>query len=181
MENAGIQYNSRGIITNEFFQTTAENIYACGDVTSKFKFTHAASFQAAICLNNILNGNSKKMDENLVPWAIFTDPEIAHTGLSEGEARKIFPKINVFKIDATIDRFITEGKTEGFLKVIFDDKNNVVGADAVGANAGEWIQIITVAVKNKIPIESIADTIFIYPTFAEIVKKAFTRFQRSLK
>lgn len=181
LENADIQYNSRGIITNEFFQTTAANIYACGDVASKFKFTHAASYQADICLNNILNGNSRKMEENLVPWAIFTDPEIAHTGMSEGEARKLFPKINVFKVDATIDRFITEGKTEGFLKVIFDNNNNVVGADAVGANAGEWIQIITVAIKNKIPIESIADTIFIYPTFAEIVKKAFTRFQRSLK
>jgi len=181
LENAGVKYNSHGIITNEFFQTTTQNIYACGDVTSKFKFTHAASYQADICLNNILNGNSKQMNENLIPWAIFTDPEIAHTGLSENEARKQFPKINVFKVDATIDRFITDGKTEGFLKVIFDDKNNVVGADAVGANAGEWIQIITVAIKNKIPIESIADTIFIYPTFAEIVKKSVTRFQRSLK
>ncbi len=181
LENAGIQYNVRGIITNAYFQTTAENIYACGDVSSKYKFTHAASYQADICLNNILNGNSKKMDEHLVPWAIFTDPEIAHTGISETEARKLFPKISVFKVDATIDRFIAEGKTEGFLKVIFDDNNNVVGADAIGANAGEWIQIITVAIKNKIPIDSIADTIFIYPTFSEIVKKSFTRFQRSLK
>lgn len=181
LENAGVQYNSRGILTNEFFQTTAENIYACGDVTSKFKFTHTASHQADICLNNILNGNSKKMNKNLVPWAIFTEPQVAHTGLSEIEARKLYPKINVFKIDATIDRFIAEGKTEGFLKVTFDDKNNVAGADAIGADAGEWIQIITVAIKNKISIESIADTIFIYPTFAEIVKKSFTRFQRSLK
>ena len=181
LENAGVQYSSRGIIANEFFQTTAENIYACGDVTSKFKFTHAASYQADICLHNIINGNSKTMDEKIVPWAIFTDPEIAHTGLSENDARKIYPKVNVFKVDATIDRFITEGKTTGFLKVIFDDKNNVVGADAIGANAGEWIQIITVAIKNNIPIEAMADTIFIYPTFAEIVKKSFTRFQRSLK
>jgi pyruvate/2-oxoglutarate dehydrogenase complex dihydrolipoamide dehydrogenase (E3) component len=181
LENAGVQYNSHGIITNEYFQTTVQNIYACGDVTSKFKFTHAASYQADICLNNILNGNAKTMNEKIVPWAIFTDPEIAHTGLSENEARKQFSKINVFKVDATIDRFITDGKTEGFLKVIFDDENNVVGADAVGANSGEWIQMITLAIKNKISLESIADTIFIYPTFTEIVKKAFTRFQRSLK
>ncbi|MBI1938958.1 MAG: NAD(P)/FAD-dependent oxidoreductase [Ignavibacteriales bacterium] len=181
LENAGIDYDSRWIKTNEYFQTTAENIYACGDVSSKFKFTHAASYQADICLNNILNGNSKKMNVNLVPWAIFTDPEIAHTGLSESESNKLFPNINIFKVDAAIDRFIAEGKTEGFLKLIFDDKNNIVGADAIGASAGEWIQIITVAIKNKISIESIADTIFIYPTFAEIVKKSFTRFQRSLK
>ncbi len=179
--NADVQFNSHGILTNEFFQTTAQNIYACGDVTSKFKFTHTASYQADICLNNILNGNVKTMDENIVPWAIFTDPEIAHTGLSENDARKKFSKISVFKVDAAIDRFITDGKTEGFLKVIFDDKNNVVGADAVGVNSGEWIQIITLAIKNKITIESIADTIFIYPTFTEIVKKSFTRFQRSLK
>lgn len=180
LENAGVDYDTPGIKTNEYFQTSAKNIYACGDVTSKFKFTHAASMQADICIQNILEGNNRQMDENLVPWAIFTDPEIAHTGLSEEQAKKIFSKINVFRVNATIDRFIAEGKTDGFLKVIFDDKNNIVGADAVGANAGEWIQIITVAVKNKIPLESITDTIFIYPTFSEIVKKAFTRFSRTL-
>lgn len=181
LEKAGIDYDERGIKTNEYFQTSAENIYACGDVTSKYKFTHTASHQADICLYNITNGNKKQMNENLIPWAIFTEPEIGHTGLSEQQAKKIFPKINVFKVDATIDRFISEGKTDGFLKVIFDDKNNVVGADAVGANAGEWIQLITLAIKNKISIDSIAETIFIYPTFSEIAKKAFTRFQRTLK
>lgn len=180
LENAGVEYNSHGIITNEYFQTTSEKIYACGDVTSKFKFTHAASYQAEICLHNILNDSPKIMNANLIPWAIFTDPEIAHTGISEREAKKLIEKINVFKVNATIDRFITDGKAEGFLKVIFDDKNNIIGADAIGAHAGEWIQIITIAIKNKISIDSIADTIFIYPTFSEIVKKAFTRFQRTL-
>lgn len=180
LQNAGVEYDNHGIITNEYFQTSSKNIYACGDVTSKFKFTHAASMQANICLGNILNGNNKKMNEKLVPWAIFTEPEIAHTGLNEEQAKKLFPKIRVFKVSANIDRFVTEGKTDGFLKVIFDDKNNVIGADAVGAHAGEWIQILTVAIKNNIPLQSFADTIFIYPTFSEIVKKAFTRFQRIL-
>lgn len=181
LEIAGIDYDAHGIITNKYFQTTAQNVYACGDVTSKFKFTHAASYQADICLGNILHGNTRMMDENIVPWAIFTEPEIGHTGLSEEQAIKNYPKIKTFKVDTKIDRFLTEGKTEGFLKVIFDDKNNVIGADAVGAHAGEWIQLITVAIKNKISIESFADTIFIYPTFSEIVKKVFTRFQRTLK
>jgi pyruvate/2-oxoglutarate dehydrogenase complex dihydrolipoamide dehydrogenase (E3) component len=181
LENAGIKFDSKGIITNPFFQTSTENIYACGDVTSKYKFTHAASHQAEICLKNIMNANSKQMNEELIPWAIFTEPEIAHTGLSEIQAKEKFKDVKVFKVDATIDRFITEGKTDGFLKVIFNDNNLCVGAEAVGAHAGEWIQILSLAIKNQIPIDSISETIFIYPTFSEIAKKAFTRFQRTLK
>ena len=119
------------------------------------------------------------MNDGLIPWAIFTEPEIGHTGLSEEHAKKLYPQVNVFKVNAAIDRFITEGKTEGFLKVIFDDKNKAIGADAAGAHAGEWIQLITLAIKNNIPLQSFAETIFIYPTFSEIVKKAFTRFQRT--
>ena len=78
-----------------------------------------------------------------------------------------------------MDRFITDKSTTGFLKVIFDEKNLVIGADAIGAHAGEWIQLLTIAIKNKIPAESFADTIFAYPTYSEIVKKAFTRYLRS--
>ena len=83
------------------------------------------------------------------------------------------------KVDATIDRFVTDRSTTGFLKVVFDPQRRVIGADAIGAHAGEWIQLLTVAIKNQIPAQSFADTIFAYPTYSEIVKKAFTRFLRS--
>ena len=107
------------------------------------------------------------------------DPEIAHVGMSEAEARQTFDNVQVFKVDATIDRFITESKTRGFLKVVMDGNDTIVGADAIGAHAGEWIQLITMSIKNRLTAQSFADTIFVYPTFSEIVKKAFTRFLRT--
>jgi pyruvate/2-oxoglutarate dehydrogenase complex dihydrolipoamide dehydrogenase (E3) component len=119
-------------------------------------------------------------DLSIFPWAIFTEPEIAHVGLSEKQAKEKFgEKVAVFKVDANIDRFVTDKNTTGFLKVIFDSENFVIGAEAIGAHAGEWIQLLTIAMKNKIPAESFSNTIFPYPTYSEIVKKAFTRFLRS--
>ena len=180
LEKAGISYSENGIETNSFLQTSVPHIYCCGDVTSSQKFTHTASYQAGVVIENILNRNKKTNDTSVLPWVIFTEPEIAHVGLSEKEAKEKFDdKVVVFKVDANMDRFITDKSTTGFLKVIFNEENIVIGADAIGAHAGEWIQLLTIAIKNKIPAESFADTIFAYPTYSEIVKKAFTRYLRS--
>ena len=181
LEKAGVEFSSKGIVTNEYLQTSAAHIYACGDVTSPLKFTHTASHQANICVDNILNVNSKKNDLSVFPWGIFTEPEIGHVGLSEKEAREKYGEenISIFKVDAAIDRFITDRKMGGMLKVIFNNDNLVVGAEAVGAHAGEWIQILTIVIKNEIPAQQMADTIFAYPTYTEIIKKAFSRYLRT--
>ena len=115
------------------------------------------------------------------PGQFFTEPEIGHVGLTEEEACKEYGKdnISVFKVEASIDRFITDRKTGGLLKVIFNTADLVVGAESVGAHAGEWIQLLTLAIKNKIPAQQMADTIFVYPTYSEIVKKAFSRYLRT--
>lgn len=180
LEKAGIEFSKNGIKTNSFQQTSVPTIYACGDVTSPLKFTHMASYQAEIIIQNILNENKKESDLTPVPWVVFTEPEIAHVGLSEKEALEKFgDKISIFKVDANMDRFVTDKSEIGFLKVIFNSENIVIGAEAIGAHAGEWIQFLTVAIKNKIPAESFADTIFAYPTYSEIVKKVFTRYLRT--
>ena len=181
LEKAGVEYTNRGIISNEYLQTSAAHIYACGDVTTPLKFTHTASHQANICIENIIQGNTKKNDLSILPWGIFTEPEIGHVGLSEKEARQKFGEsnISVFKVDASIDRFITDRKTGGLLKVIFNNEDLVLGAQAVGAHAGEWIQLFTPIIKNKIKAQQMADTIFAYPTYSEIVKKAFSRYLRT--
>ncbi len=181
LEKAGIEYSKRGIVTNDFLQTTVPHIYACGDVTTPYKFTHTASHQANICIDNILNPNSKTNDLSVLPWAIFTEPEIGHVGLTKEEAAEKYGKehIQVFKVEATIDRFITDRKTGGMLKVIFDKNDRVLGAEAVGAHAGEWIQLLTLVIKNNIPASQMADTIFAYPSYSEIVKKVFSRYLRS--
>ena len=102
-------------------------------------------------------------------------------GLTEIEANEKYGEenISVFKVDASIDRFITDRKTGGMIKVIFNNEDFVVGAEAVGAHAGEWIQLLTLVIKNKIPAEEMANTIFAYPTYSEIVKKAFSRYMRT--
>ncbi len=181
LEKAGVEYSERGIVTNEFLETSTSNIYACGDVTTPYKFTHTASHQANICIDNILKPRSKPNDLSVLPWAIFTEPQIGHVGLSEEEALEKFGKenISIFKVKAGIDRFITDRKTGGFLKVIFNQNDLVIGAEAVGEMAGEWIQILTVAIKNEISAFQMADTIFAYPSYSEIVKKVFSRYLRS--
>lgn len=180
LENAGIDYDNKAIITNKFLQTSVAHIFSCGDVTSPVKFTHTASHQAEIIIKNIMENNVKENDLSILPWVIFTEPEIAHVGLSEKQARDKFgDSIQIFKVDATIDRYKTDRNEIGFLKVIFDKDNQVIGADAIGAHAGEWIQLLTLAIKNKISADSMADTIFAYPTYSEIVKKVFSRFLRN--
>ncbi|MCL4135155.1 UNVERIFIED_CONTAM: hypothetical protein GTU68_032423 [Idotea baltica] len=177
LENAGVEFTHRGIVTNEFLQTSAKHIYACGDVTTPFKFTHTASHQANITIDNILNPGSKVNDLNVLPWAVFTEPQIGHVGMTETEAVAQYGQdnIQVFKVEAAIDRFITDRKTGGMLKVIFNADDFVVGAEAVGAHAGEWIQLLTLAIKNKIPAQQMADTIFAYPSYSEKLKKPFSR------
>lgn len=180
LEKAGVEYSQYGIKTNEYLQTSSSNIYACGDVTSPAKFTHMASFQADICIDNILHGNKRENDLSIVPWAIFMEPEVGHVGLSEAQALKKLGKVNVSRVGAnSVDRFITESETEGFLKIIMDESDVIIGADAIGLHAGEWIQFFTLAIKQKISIQGLADTIFIYPTFSEIIKKGITRYIRS--
>ncbi len=182
LKDAGVAYSEQGgIQTNEYLQTSTPHIYACGDVTTRFKFTHTASHQANTCVHNILTNNSRKDNLSVLPWAVFTDPEIGHVGLSlpESEAKYGPDNIKVFKVDASIDRFITDRKTGGMLKVIFNQEDLVVGAEGIGQHAGEWIQILTIAIKNKIPAQQMADTIFAYPTYSEIVKKAFSRYLRT--
>jgi len=182
LERAGVAYTARGIQVNEFLQTSAPNVYACGDVASPAKFTHMASYQAEICIENILSGNHIKNDLSIVPWAIFMEPEIGHVGLSEAAAREKYDEINVFRLPTgTVNRYTTEVDTAGFVKIVMDKDDNILGADAIGAHAGEWIQFFTLAITQKLSLEQIAETIFIYPTFSEVVKKVTSKYLRAKK
>jgi len=179
LENAGIEYKKEGIIVNDELKTTAENIYACGDVIGKYLFTHAASYYAEIAVNNILKMEKASISQVVMPWVTFTDPEIAHVGMTEKEAREKFTDINLLYVDATLDRFRTENTTKGFIKIILDKNDTIIGAHALGAHAGEYIQNLTLAMQHNITIQQLSGTIYPYPTFSEIVKKAFSRYLRT--
>lgn len=179
LENAGIEYKKEGIIVSDELKTTAENIYACGDVIGKYLFTHAASYYAEIAVNNILKTKKITISQIVMPWVTFTDPEIAHIGMTEKESREKFTDINLLHVDATLDRFRTENTTKGFIKIILDKNDTIIGAHALGAHAGEYIQNLTLAMQHNITIQQLSGTIYPYPTFSEIVKKAFSRYLRT--
>ena len=180
LEAAGIEYTRHGVTVNEKMQTSVPHICAVGDVASRAKFSHVANYQAERVVRNFLNPKSDNtIDLTALPWAIFTDPEIGHVGITEAEARELHQGVQTFQVDAATDRFITDNKKGGFLKVVMDSENRILGATGIGAHAGEWVQCLTLAVKMGLKAEDIADTIFAYPTYAEIVKKSCSRFLRT--
>ena len=180
LEAAGIEYTRHGVTVDDTMQTSVPHIYALGDVASREKFSHVANYQGELVVRAILSNEPREINLSPLPWAIFTDPEIGHVGLTEAEAREIHGEgVQISTVDAATDRFITDSKVGGFIKVVMDADNTILGATGVGAHAGEWIQILTLAIKHKLTAEDLADTIFAYPTYAEIVKKSASRFLRT--
>ena len=166
--------SARGTLAvNEFLQTNYPNIYACGDVVGPYQFTHMAAHQAWYCAVNALFAPVRfKVNYNVVPWCTFTDPEVAHVGLSVSEAERlgIAYEVTTYGID-DLDRAIADSDAHGFVKVLtVPKKDKVLGATIVGARAGELITEFVSAMKHGIGLNKILGTIHIYPTFAEANK-----------
>jgi dihydrolipoamide dehydrogenase len=175
LEELGIELNPQGTIkVNEYLQSSIPSIYACGDVTGPYQFTHTASHQAWYASVNSLFGRFKrfKTDYSVIPWATFTDPEVARVGLNEQEAKQqnISYETSVYKLD-DLDRALTENETEGFVKVLtVPGKDKILGATIVGGHAGELITEYVTAIKNKTGLNKLLSTIHIYPTLSEANK-----------
>ncbi len=172
IEQSGVKLNERGYIaTNDKLQSNIKHIYACGDVTGPFQFTHMAGYQAGIVIRNTIFHLGAKVDYNFVPWTTYTKPEVAHVGLTENMAKD---KGNYFKHYTipleSIDRAKADHDRQGFLKLIVDQKSRLIGATLVGAKAGEQIPIASLAIKNKMKLSVFMGVIFSYPTEAEIFK-----------
>ena len=177
LEELGVEFNKQGTIkVNEHMQTTVPSIYACGDVAGPYQFTHTAAHQAWYASVNALFGRFKrfKVDYSVIPWATFTDPEVARVGLNEQEAKEkgIAYEVTTYQLD-DLDRAITESETEGFIKVLTaPGKDKILGAAIVGNHAGELITEYITAMKNKTGMNKILGTIHIYPTLSEANKFA---------
>ncbi len=177
IEELGIPLNkNRTIQTNEYLQAHYPNIYACGDVAGPYQFTHTASHQAWYASVNSLFGGLKKFraDYSVIPWATFTEPEVARVGLNETEAREkgIKYEISVYGIDE-LDRAIADEEAHGFVKVLtVPGKDTVLGATIVGEHAGDLITEFVTAMRHGLGLNKILGTIHIYPTLAEANKYA---------
>lgn len=168
LEAAGVKYNHTGIQVDERLRTTTTNIWACGDVAGPYLFTHMAEYQAGVVLRNAVLKIPTRVDYSVVPWTTFTDPEVAHVGITETEAREKGFKISVYKHPySDVDRAVTEVEDSGFVKIITTGwKGNIIGAQIIGPNAGELIAELVLAIKHKLSVKDISSTIHVYPTLA---------------
>ncbi|MGK7877431.1 MAG: NAD(P)/FAD-dependent oxidoreductase [Xenococcaceae cyanobacterium] len=174
LEAAGVEYDKKGIKVNQKLQTTNGRIYGCGDVIGGYQFTHVAGYEAGVVIQNALFFPTKKADYRVIPWATFTEPELARVGLTEKQARDRYgDDIYVLKQDfAGVDRAQAEAAASGFAKIITRNNGEILGAHLVGPSAGELIHEIVLAMSNKLKVSALTGMIHIYPTLAEVNSKA---------
>lgn len=182
LHTAGVDFDSKkGVNVNEKLQTTNPNIFSAGDVCLKYKFTHMADASARIVIQNDLFSGRKKINDLTVPWCIYTDPEVAHVGLSEKEAEEKGIKTEtIFVSLEDVDRAVLNSEENGFLKVVLKKSTDkIIGATLVARHAGEIIGELALAISANIGLKKLSTVIHPYPTQAEVIKKAADMYNRS--
>ena len=182
LEAAGVEYDlKKGITVDDRLRTTNPRIYAAGDVCSRFQFTHAADAMARIVLQNALFFGRAKVSALIIPWCTYTDPEVAHVGLYEHEAREKGVAVQTFvQPMGEVDRAVLDGDTDGFVKVhVRKGTDRIVGVTIVGRHAGEMIgeAALTMVAGGRLGL--LGRTIHPYPTQSEALRKVADAFNRT--
>jgi pyruvate/2-oxoglutarate dehydrogenase complex dihydrolipoamide dehydrogenase (E3) component len=182
LDAAGVKHSRRGVETDDSLRTSNPAIYAAGDVRGGYQFTHVAEYEAGVALRNMLFSEpfgiplpflKKRVSRWAIPWAIFTTPEAAHVGMTEGEAREALGRVEVLRFPMDrVDRAKIEGETAGFCKLVLDAKGRLLGASLVGSQAGEVLHEFVLAVRKRLHVREVVDTIHIYPVLAQVNKRA---------
>ena len=173
LEVAGIETGRGGITTDRRLRSSNRRVFAIGDAAGRQQFTHVAGYHAGIVIRNTLFRLPARIDDRAVPWVTYTDPELAHVGLTEGEAEK--QGITTRRVEADLadnDRARAEGRTEGRVVALTDKRGRIIGASILGAGAGELIQPWILAINNGMKIGAMASMIAPYPTMGEASKRA---------
>jgi dihydrolipoamide dehydrogenase len=174
LDMAGVETYPKGIKVNDHCRSSQSNIYAIGDVTGMYQFTHMSEHMAKVAVTNMLLKLPMKIDHDHVPWATYTEPELAHVGKSEEQLREEGMNFETYRFPySKIDRAITDGATKGLIKVHarkLDGK--IYGASIVGAQAGDLISNYALAMKNGVTLRNMADTIHPYPTYGLGARRA---------
>jgi pyruvate/2-oxoglutarate dehydrogenase complex dihydrolipoamide dehydrogenase (E3) component len=178
---ARIEANDDGPVVNDYLQTTNRRVYAAGDVCTTQRFTHAADAMARIVLQNALFLGRKKFSRLNIPRCTFTDPEVAHVGLTAAEARRQGVAIDSYRVGLEeVDRALLDGQTQGFAVVhTRQGTPRIVGGTIVAAHAGEMIGELTLMMNEKLPLGALAQTIHCYPTQVEVLKRIADKYQRA--
>jgi pyruvate/2-oxoglutarate dehydrogenase complex dihydrolipoamide dehydrogenase (E3) component len=180
LETIGVLFDKRnGIIVNDHAQTKVPHIYAVGDVASKLKFTHFANHHAKVAVTHMFFKIFGKVEKEVIPRVTFTTPEVASVGISTSKEATEMGYLVFSKNYSDVDRAITDGNEVGFFQIITDKRGFIKGATLVGTSAGELINEIALAMKHKITITSLADTIHAYPTYGYGLRSCADQFRAS--
>jgi pyruvate/2-oxoglutarate dehydrogenase complex dihydrolipoamide dehydrogenase (E3) component len=181
LQAAGVKFDAGGVLVDDRLRTSNRKIYAAGDICSAYKFTHVADAMARVVLQNALFFGRRRTSSLVIPWVTYTDPEIAHVGLYEQEARQRGLKLQTLTVSlAEIDRAVLDGEPEGFARLHVDGKSgHILGATAVARHAGEMIGEVVFAMTEKAKVGALSRTIHPYPTEAEVWKRLGDSYQRT--
>lgn len=172
LDAAGIKFSPRGIEVNEHLKTSNPKVYAIGDCTGGYQFTHVAGYHAGLAIRNTIFGLRTKVETRAIPWVTYTDPELAHVGFMESQLqeKQIAYKVLHMKFDEN-DRAQAEKRTDGVMKVLVCPKGYDLGATILGVHAGELIYPWVMAIQNKLKLSAITSSIAPYPTLSDISKR----------
>ncbi|HWN43504.1 MAG TPA: mercuric reductase [Thermoanaerobaculia bacterium] len=181
LEAAGVKYTNRGVEVDDNLRTSNKNVFACGDVATRYQFTHIADAQARIVIQNALFFGRSKASTLTIPWCTYTTPEIAHVGLYEKDAKERGIAVDTLTVPlSSVDRAILDGADEGFLRVHLEKgKDRILGATLVADHAGDMIGEFCLAITQGIGLGKIAGVIHPYPTQGEVIKKAADQWRRT--
>ena len=184
LKSAGVDVVEKGVCANDYLQTSQRHIYAAGDIIGPFLFTHMADAQARVVVRNILAPFQflrQKIDYSIVPWCTYTDPEVAHVGLGEKEAKQKNLDYDLFVVLLSdVDRAVVESEDAGFVKVLTaKGSDKILGATIIAPHAGDLMHEFVLAMKAGIGLGTIASTIHAYPTFAELARKAGDKYNKT--
>ncbi|MEO8558998.1 MAG: mercuric reductase [Rhodospirillales bacterium] len=182
LEAAGVAYDtSRGIHVDDFLRTANRKIYAAGDVCLEHKFTHTAEASARLAVQNALFLGRKRISGLAIPWCTYTDPEIAHVGMYVRQARRRAIPVNTFTVLMhDVDRAVTDGEEQGFVKIhVRPGSGRILGATVVARHAGEMINGLSLAISAKLGMSDLAKVVQAYPTQADAIKLAADAYNRT--
>ncbi|GAC1432193.1 MAG: mercuric reductase [Thermoanaerobaculia bacterium] len=175
LEAAGVKTNRSWIVVDKNLQTTVPRIWACGDVHGGLQFTHVAAYEAVKLVRNMLFPGKSAVDYSDVPWALFTDPEVGHIGMTEQEATAKLGKdeVRTYKVEMEdVDRAVVDRTTGGFVKFVCDTKGAILGAHVMASNASTLVEEIVLARRKGLRIGALAQLVSPYPSMADAVQKA---------
>jgi len=183
LEAIGVKMDRSYVAVDKYLQTSVPRIWACGDIHGGMQFTHAAAYEAVRLVRNMLFPGKSAVTYEHVPWALYTDPEVGHIGMTEREARETVGEENVrtYKVEMEdVDRAVVDRATKGFVKLVCDRKGRILGAHALCANASTVIEELVLARRKGVKLGELAQLISPYPSLADAIQKTASLYYQDL-